>query len=412
MTTDTHQPLTDKYAPQSLDEVQGHPTAIDGLKQWANDFPTDPTPRLLYGPPGTGKTTTVHRLAEYLDWPLVEVNTSDAREKDDVAYAARLCRGRSADGTRQVVLLDEVDSWHHSTNLRPLYDALEAPTNLVVLTSNDEYETPDGFTTRCETIKFDLTSRSIKARLKKIRDREDLALSADQIDRLADRPDLRTAINDIPMMLVEDDATDDVRAWDDDEWAMLDRVLTGTPDIGDMTAAEAIPWLDENVVNDYDGLELAWAYEALARADAAITQHGQRFAEAMVEQVGPLRRSEPYYDDELHYSKKGFPEWFRHSKPKPDGGSPEAALYQALKDGDVFAFSGDYRQFRTQLLPLVREESPEVRCEIALAAGLTPEDDGALDALNLQTSQYREWYEVEAPAEGEWGGTTHRADAW
>jgi replication factor C large subunit len=187
----------DRYRPTSFDELQGNNSSISRLKEWAEGFPDDRTPRLLAGEPGTGKTSTVEVIADWLDLQLLELNASDDRDKAAVAEMAAAIQSTGATGERRLVLLDECDSWSHATNLRPLYDALEAPANLVVATCNDEYNTPDGITNRCEVEEFKLQARSVKAKLKKVAAAEGLDLDDGMLDRLADRPDLRSAINDL-----------------------------------------------------------------------------------------------------------------------------------------------------------------------------------------------------------------------
>lgn len=405
-----NQPWTEKYRPETTADVQGNNAAVDDLKTWAANFPADRTPQLLVGPPGVGKTSTVEAIANELDLQLVEMNTSADRSGDAVEAMAATIRNTNVDDEPKLVLLDEVDSWHHATDLRPLYDALESPPNLVVLTANDKWETPDGFERRANVRKFRLGKRSIKAKLKQIVAAEGLDLDGDTLDALADRPDLRSAITDLQLAARDGEAGDDQGEYDITEWDMLDQVLTGTPDLGTIKPGEAILWLDENVANVYRGLEQAWAYEALARADVALMRD-QALAESLVETVARLRRTEPYYADEVSRKKKSFPEWFRHRVPKPTGEAPEARLYRALKDydGGTFQFAGSYHYFRRVILPHLRELNPDAKHELILHHRLSPDE---YEALGVQRSDHESWIEAESPTAGEWGGTTESADAW
>lgn len=400
MTDHDHQHWVRKHRPERPDDVQGNTSAIDRLKDWAESFPDDRTPRLLIGDPGTGKTTTVEAIANWLDLQMVEINASSARRKADVAEMASTIGNRSVDGDRRVVLLDEVDSWSSRTDLTPLYDALEAPSNLVFATANDKYDTPSGLVRRCETETFRLGKRSRKARLKKIRDAEDLDLADDTLDALADRPDLRSAINDLQVYGAADDAPDDVREWDTNEWDMVDKMLTGVPARGQHRPGEAIMWLDENIRKDWRGLELAWGYEALSRADVALMQDHE-IAGAIVDTLAELRLTEPYYGEgEGIGRKKEFPGWFQASKPKATRSKPEACLYRDLSNYESGepGLSASYVEFRERVLPQLRGLSTEQKCELALGERLS---DDAMEGLDLQPSTYEDWLEHREPEEGD-----------
>ena len=73
---------TEKYRPNSLQEVLGNGKAISELREWAEAWEQDrPVTRaaILYGPAGTGKTSAALALAREMDWEEVEMNASDVR---------------------------------------------------------------------------------------------------------------------------------------------------------------------------------------------------------------------------------------------------------------------------------------------------------------------------------------------
>lgn len=410
MTEPSDESWIDKYRPTTFSEIQGNNAAIDRLHDWAKAFPADTTPRLLVGPPGTGKTTTVEVIADSLNLQVVEMNASSARKSDDVEEMAALARNRTADGERRVVLLDEVDSWHHAANKRPLYDALDSPANLVFCTANDKWETPSALVTRCEVETFKLGTRSIKAKLKDIRDAEDLPIDDDALGELAAQsPDLRTAINDLQAFGDAPDLLSADREWEVSEWDMVDSLMTGGTERGDLNPQEILMWLDENLSKDWRGLELAWGHEALSRLDVAIMQD-KRAAEAIADTLPALRLTEPYYDDHIG-RKKSFPEWFRHSSPKASGGSAEAKLYRALTnyDSGEFSLGCSYSHFREIHLPTLRDLSEEERFELILAHGLGPEE---YEALDVTEAAYTDWLEVQPPEKGDGLTRTEDASAW
>lgn len=117
--------ISEKYRPTSLADVVGNVAAIDAVRRWAQGWaPGHSPPRyraaVLSGPAGVGKTTVAAALAADQGWGLVEMNASEARNREaieQVAGRAALTNSfsggttyRSArNGGRTLILLDEAD---------------------------------------------------------------------------------------------------------------------------------------------------------------------------------------------------------------------------------------------------------------------------------------------------------------
>ncbi len=77
----------EKYRPQTLDDVVGHPSITERLQSYVD---RDDLPHLLFaGPAGTGKTASAVSIAKELygdDWQerFLELNASDERGIDVV----------------------------------------------------------------------------------------------------------------------------------------------------------------------------------------------------------------------------------------------------------------------------------------------------------------------------------------
>lgn len=391
----------EKHRPDTFAKIQGNNKDIKQLKKWAENFTPGDQAQLLVGPPGVGKTTTAYVISKKLDYPLNQINASDSRGSEGIKDLADSMLSHPPDAEYQLILVDEVDSQHHATNKRPLYDALDDPKNPVILTANDEYSVPQTIRNKVKTREFKLGKRSRKAKLKKIAKEEDLEISDADLDDLADRPGLRSAIHDLQLWAEQDiPPGQDEREWDLGEFDVVDEILRGNMESGDMTPPDLIMWLDENLSREFRGVEAAVAYDTLARADKWLQRAQEedyrywKYAGELLEQTATQRVTEPYDG----YIKKDFPEWFRHSKPKVDGGSPEAKLYRTLKGhGEPqYRFSGNYRYFREKMLPILKDLPVEDRLELAKGYRL---DSEAIKALGLTKNQYKSWSNQDVPDE-------------
>ncbi|HEY6283271.1 MAG TPA: AAA family ATPase, partial [Nitrososphaerales archaeon] len=101
---------TDRYRPDSLDEMVGNVEGRTKLLLWLKKWKPGSRAALLVGPPGTGKTTTVHLAAEMLGFQLVELNASDSRTKERLTKKmGEAIASTSLFGGSTLIFLDEVD---------------------------------------------------------------------------------------------------------------------------------------------------------------------------------------------------------------------------------------------------------------------------------------------------------------
>ena len=364
-----------------------------------------------------GKTSTAEAVANRLNLQTVEINASSARTTDDLQRIASQV-GMLGENGRRLILIDEVDSWHHGPDKTVLYDALDSPSNPVIMTANDSYDVANGLQSRAEEFEFSLGVRSRKAKIRDVAESEGIELTDQELDRLADRPDLRSALNDLQTETIGDGPiSSDTREWETSEWDMIDDVLTGTPDIGTVRPPWALLWVDESLSAEYDGLEMAMGYEALSYADQRLkaAQEGSyrnwKYARTLIEEVARIRVTEPYYGDEVSYNNKNFPAWAQHSAPSATGDSDEAKLYRALKKPDQpgMEFAGSYTMFLETYLPILKDLDDESKYELIQHYRLTPQQ---YSALGVTESEYEDWVEVEAAERGEWTPDVQDASQW
>lgn len=405
----------EKHRPESFDDIQGNNKSIEKIQEWVEWWRDGGAgkPQLLVGDPGTGKTTTAMVASEELGFPINEINASDSRRSDDIKQFVESMKSTPIDAEHQIVLLDEVDNFHHSGNLKPLSDELRNPSNPIILTANEKWEVPQSIKSASEIHDFKLQVQSRKAKIREIAEKETLDLSKTEIKDLAKRPDLRSAINDLQDYAESDrDRPDfDHRTWSESPFTAIQHLLGGESEewkecVSPQSEAfddlqSALLWIDENCSDQFRGLELGVAYDALASADRFVGYGYQenefrywKYANAIIECLPETRLSEPYGG----YIKANSPNWFKSSQRKPDESSPEASLFRGLKGEMDYGMAGSFFEFRKVMLPLLHEIPREDRLELALQVGLDPDD---VSILNLKKEEFANWREIEPPEEGE-----------
>lgn len=386
----------EKHRPQSFGEIQGNTSAIEEIEEWATEWEEGGAPRLLVGEPGTGKTSTAYVTADECDLDLNEVDASTARKTADVRRLAGEIRAGD-----QLVLLDEVDSWHHAVDLRPLANELKDPSNPVMMTANEEHEVPYALKEPAEVHEFKLSKASRRAKIREISKREGIDLDDRALKKLVERPDLRSAINDLQIHAkMKVPIGDDKRDWDTSEFELMDRmIIEGKTDSGDVDPPSLIHWLDQNLPKEFRGVELAFALDTLARADCHLPRkegddyYGWKYAAVVAECVPTLRRTDPYRG----WIRWEFPGWWKSSTQSPDAEEDgEARLYRELSafGEPETGITGGYPYFRNVLLPLLHTQSESERLQFAVDHSLTEE---AAAALDVDT----DGYEAESPEGGE-----------
>lgn len=201
---------TEKYRPQSFDQIIGNAKAKKEIRQWINGWQNgEPQkPLLIVGPAGTGKTTMAHVIAqEFSDY--VELNASDKRSYDIIMNTvgeASATRSLFNQGLK-LVILDEVDGIHGNDDrggTRAIGKIIKEGKHPLILIANDFYSKRlKTIKTKTHVIKIPrLHTNSIGAFLKKICREEGVKFDDDVIKELAKRStgDMRSAINDLAVM--------------------------------------------------------------------------------------------------------------------------------------------------------------------------------------------------------------------
>ena len=387
-----------RYRPETLSAVKGHPSAIKEIKKWGENWSKGDTPLLLHGPAGTGKTSTVEALANDMGWEVVEINASSDTRKDDIRYIVQSIRTSSLHGDKTLFLLDEVDSMN-GKSLGPLKNILDEPPNPIIATANEKWKVPDGISRKCDKHEFKLQNRSIKPVIQNIAEKEGVKISNQDVGKLATRNGLRDAINDLQEYAESGSVGWDERETEIGNFEAVDNLLRGKKYSGEMTPPDMVEWLDENIHTTFDGVEALRAMQCLSEADKYVQRANDtqdyswwKYAGSLAEEVANVRITEPY-----DWINKSYPNARRNRPGKSSYDNPEATLYRELKEYQQFVGSFSFNEFTNLILPQLLDTDEEERMNFCLSYSLS---DKAKKGLDITPTQYESWLMEEDEEQG------------
>lgn len=279
---------TDKYMPKKTSEIEGQEEAVKKLKDFIQKFKKGKA-AMLYGPVGCGKTSSVYALAEELNKEIFEVNASDVRNKENierVVGSASKQQSLLSFGRGKIILIDEADgiSGHSDRGgVTALIKLIEESSFPMVITANDPYEEKfSQLRKKCAMIELKfLDYRDVLKKLDKICKAEKIEYTEDLLRDLARRSggDMRAAITDLQLLTIDGklESLELIGSRDRTE-TMLNAVMKILKTTNAETAKDAFSnvdddiekqmlWLEENLPKEYEGKDLANAFEMLSKAD-------------------------------------------------------------------------------------------------------------------------------------------------
>ncbi|MEE0902053.1 MAG: replication factor C large subunit [Methanobrevibacter sp.] len=283
---------TDKYRPQTLDEVVGNnkekKIIMDWVGNWKNGNPQQPL--LLVGPPGIGKTTLALVIAKEFS-EHIELNASDKRSQDVIkSTIGESSASRSLFGDDyKLIIMDEVDGIHGTNDrggVRAIGEIIKNSKHPMILMANDFYSKRlQSIKPKCTVIKMPkVRSPTIRKALKEIAQKEEIKANPKALDLIAKKSngDLRSAINTLQALADKDEvlepkAVEDLRTKDDrsDIFNAITGVLKSKNPVHvrealrvDEDPTLVMEYIAENIPREYTNKnEIKKAYENIAQAD-------------------------------------------------------------------------------------------------------------------------------------------------
>lgn len=284
-------PFIHKYAPRIAKDIIGQDAAIHALRRFISNYKIQrKKSMLIYGPAGCGKTSVVYALANDLGYEIIEMNASDARNKNQInEIMGAASKQMSLFAKGKIILVEEIDGIAGKAD----YGGIAALTKLIkesafpiIITANNPF---DNKLSSIRNISEMIQLRALEAAdickiLKTIAKKEKIKHNDSDLKAIARRAggDARAAINDLQMLTTDNElkkeSMEELSQRDKIEtiFSALLKIFKTTDAEVAITAFENVDenldqcflWIDENLPKEYTNPEdMAEAYNVLSKAD-------------------------------------------------------------------------------------------------------------------------------------------------
>ncbi|MBT4538802.1 replication factor C large subunit [Candidatus Woesearchaeota archaeon] len=283
--------FTHKYSPKHSKQVFGQQKAVEQLKDFIEGYKQQKfKAALCFGPIGCGKTSAIYAIAKELKYDLLEINSSNLRNKDNITSFLSAALGQqSLFFTPKIILIDEIDNISGVKDrgcIPALLKAIQKASFPVILTANDPSDKKFKSLRKVALpIEFHkLQYRTIAHGLEWVAQQENIEYEEKAILSLARQVDgdMRAALLDLQVCSADGKFTfDDVINLSDRKRtdsiknalrvifksSSIDNALRALDDV-DADMDHVFFWIENNLPREYlSPKALAKAYEHLARAD-------------------------------------------------------------------------------------------------------------------------------------------------
>ncbi|MBU0906818.1 MAG: replication factor C large subunit [Nanoarchaeota archaeon] len=274
--------LSEKYRAKRYAEIIHQDQAVKEVAKFLKEFPKKKS-LVLHGPAGTGKTSLALAAAKENDLEVLELNSSDLRNRAKLEETLRPATQQSSLFKKgKVLLMDEVDGVTGTDigGIPELVKLIHSTSFPIIMTCNDVWQSklsPVRQKSKLVEMK-PLDLGSIISLLLKISEQEGFNKSPQFLKQIAikSQGDLRAAINDLEsysrLDSEEIDLTDK-RNVSQSIFNVLRRLFKERQpflelfDTTDESLDEILLWIEENIPKEYKNETLVKAYHALGSAD-------------------------------------------------------------------------------------------------------------------------------------------------
>jgi replication factor C large subunit len=274
--------LSEKYRAKRYVDILHQEQAVKEIQKFLKEFPKRKA-LILHGPAGTGKTSLAHAAARENDLEVLELNSSDLRNRLKLEETLRPATQQSSLFKKgKLLLMDEVDGVTGTDigGIQELVKLIHSTAFPIIMTCNDVWQSklsPVRAKSKVVEMKA-LDLGSIISLLLKISEQEGLNKSPQFLKQIAikSQGDLRAAINDLESYSrigVEEIDLMDKRNVSQSIFNVLRRLFKERQnflelfDTTDESLDEILLWIEENIPKEYKNEALVKAYYALGNAD-------------------------------------------------------------------------------------------------------------------------------------------------
>lgn len=270
-----------KYSPCRLSEFSGR-------EEQLNEFRASVKKGggiILHGTTGSGKTSAVYALANELDYEVLELGASDARDKATLlSTIGAASRQMSLFNKGKFILIDDVDSLSSRDRgaVTAISSLLKESSWPVIMTAEDVmHDKIKELRKKCRLIGLGKPHHDdVFSILKKICDEEGISYDEAALRSLARQSggDIRAAMTDLQVLALGGDVDPNLLYPRQQKEHVKNALLLvfksmkaenvlGAFDSTDIDFDKRLLWLDENLPSEYSGESLSRAYDCMSRSD-------------------------------------------------------------------------------------------------------------------------------------------------